>query len=175
MPGGIIICGLNGSGKTSLGSKLAASLGFKHMDIEDYCFLPSDTPYSFRSSREEWERAMLRDIHMSEGFVITAVSPMLCSEINSLCRLTVYLSAPLETRLARMKNRSIEKFGERVMPGGDMYESENKFYEFAAGRLPDSIEKQLDTLGCPVICADGARAVSFNVKYISEEWKKLRL
>ena len=35
---GICLCGLNGCGKTTLAKALAETLGFKHLDIENYYF-----------------------------------------------------------------------------------------------------------------------------------------
>lgn len=173
MSRGIMICGANGSGKTTLGKALAVYLGFRHMDIEEYYFLPSDIPYSLHRSREECAALMLSDIDKFGDFVITAVSPDFGSEINSLCKMAVYLYAPKELRLERIKKRSLEQFGERAQRGGNLFESENNFLSFAASRSVDDIEKRFDILTCPKIYADGAEVISKNVKIISEEWEKV--
>ena len=34
----------------------------------------------------------------------------------------IFMSAPLETRIERIKQRAIKEYGERVCEGGDMYE-----------------------------------------------------
>ncbi len=173
MPCGIMICGANGSGKTTLGQALAASLGFCHMDIEDYYFLPSDIPYSLHRSREECAELMLCDIYKFGDFIITAVSPGFGGEINSLCKMAVYLYAPKEVRLERIKKRSLEKFGERAAQGGDLFETENNFLRFSANRSVEDIEKRFEVLTCPKIYAEGERDISENVKIISEEWKRI--
>lgn len=59
---GIIICGGNVSGKTTLGRELAKALFYKHMDIEDYYFLDAPVPYSKSRSREEVCDLILQDI-----------------------------------------------------------------------------------------------------------------
>ncbi len=41
---GLLIMGLNGSGKTTPGRYLASQIGYTHMDIEDYYFLDSPIP-----------------------------------------------------------------------------------------------------------------------------------
>ena len=46
MAKGILILGLNGCGKTTLGRCLAARLGWQHMDAEDYFFLPAEIPFT---------------------------------------------------------------------------------------------------------------------------------
>ena len=146
---GIIICGANGSGKTTLGKALAAALGFKHMDIEDYYFLDSDVPYSCSRPRDEMLTLMLDDIEKYGRFVLTAVNGDFGDKIVSLYKMAVYLSAPLELRMERIKKRSFEKFGERMLKGGDMFEQENNFFEFAASRSMTKTEKWLETLRLP--------------------------
>lgn len=170
---GIIICGANGSGKTTLGKALAAALGFKHMDIEDYYFLNSDVPYSRSRPRDEMLTLMLDDIEKYEQFVLTAVNGDFGDEITSLYKMAIYLSAPLELRVERIKKRSFEKFGERMLEGGDMFEQESNFFEFAAARSMEKTEKWLETLRCPIIYADGTKDIADNVKIINSEWKKI--
>ncbi|MDO5327112.1 MAG: hypothetical protein Q4G00_10390 [Clostridia bacterium] len=41
---GIVICGLNGCGKSALARILARELGYLRMDVEDYYFRDSDIP-----------------------------------------------------------------------------------------------------------------------------------
>ncbi|MDE5858801.1 MAG: AAA family ATPase [Oscillospiraceae bacterium] len=170
---GIIICGANGSGKTTLGKALAAVLSFKHMDIEDYYFLDSDMPYSRSRLCDEMLTLMLDDIEKYGRFVLTAVNGDFGVEITSQYKMAVYLSAPLELRMERIKRRSFEKFGERMLKGGDMFEQENNFFEFAATRSMEKTKKWLDTLHCPVIYADGTKDIADNVKMINSEWKKI--
>lgn len=166
---GIMICGANGSGKTTLGKALAAALGFKHMDIEDYYFLDSDVPYSCSRPRDEMLTLMLDDIEKYGRFVLTVVDGDFGDKITSLYKMAVYISAPLELRIERIKKRSFEKFGERMLKGGDMFEQENNFFEFAAARSMEKTEKWLKTLRCPVIYADGTKGIEDNVKTIVEE------
>ena len=37
--------------------------------------------------------------------------------------------------MQRVKNRSFQKFGNRMLPGGDLYEQEEEFFEFVKSRL----------------------------------------
>lgn len=38
----ILICGLNDTGKSTLGKSLAAKLNYELRDIEDYCFMENN-------------------------------------------------------------------------------------------------------------------------------------
>ncbi len=165
---GICVCGLNGSGKTTLGAALAEKLGYKHMDVEDYYFTQTDNPYASARTRDEVEELLLEDIKQNPCFVFSAVNGNMNSEINSCYDLVVYLEVPLELRMKRIRQRAFDKFGDRVLPGGDMYEQEEKFFEFAEKRSPEKIEEWLKTLTCRVVKLDGSKPIEDNIKALVE-------
>lgn len=173
MPHGIIIFGANGVGKSTLGRELAQILNFKHMDIEDYYFINSEIPYSMSRTREEVEHLMLSDIEKHDFFIISAVIGDLGEKINSMYDYAVFLSAPLETRIRRIKQRAYEQYGERVCVGGDMYEQELKFVDFVASRSLKKIDIWAKKLTCPIICIDGTKPISENVKHVASEYLSL--
>jgi cytidylate kinase len=104
---GIIVFGENGSGKTTLGRELARILNFKHMDIEDYYFLESEIPYTYKRSHEDFLQLMLADIEKYRSFVLSAVNGVWDSDgkITLMYDLAVYISAPLELRIKRIEQR----------------------------------------------------------------------
>lgn len=154
-PHGILVFGANGSGKTTLGHELARILNFKHMDIEDYYFKKAEIPYTNTRSREECTDLMLADIIKHRVFVISAVTGDFGDIIPRFYKLAVYISAPKEIRMERIKQRDVERFGNRVRKGGDMYKQQQDFYDFAASRPLERIEKWAETLVCPVVRIDG--------------------
>ena len=172
-PHGIIIFGANGSGKTTLGRELARILGFNHMDIEDYCFEQSEIPYAKPRSREEYLNLMLADIEKHHSFVITTVSGDLGDVIPNYYRLGVHLSAPHELRMKRVRERSYQQHGKRVVKGGDMYEQEQKFFDFAASRPLSKIDRWAETLTCPVIHIDGTENWRENAEIIAKQYYAL--
>ncbi|MDD4495501.1 MAG: AAA family ATPase, partial [Eubacteriales bacterium] len=156
-PHGIIIFGANGSGKTTLGRELARILNFKHMDIEDYAFVKSDIPYTNGRSKEECIDLMITDIKKHRLFVISAVTGDFGETIPQFYELAVYISAPKEIRMERIKRREIKRFGDRVLEGGDMYEQRQRFHDFVASRSLEGIEKWAETLMCPMLRIDGTK------------------
>ena len=163
---GICVCGLNGSGKTTLAGALAKELSFKHMDIEQYYFTSTDNPYASSRTKEEVERLLLEDIKQNPCFVFSAVNGDMTLEINENYALVVYLDVPLDMRMKRIRQRAIDKFGNRILPGGDMYEQEEQFFSFAETRTPEKIEDWLKTVNCKVIRLDGTRPIPENVEVI---------
>ena len=163
---GICVCGLNGSGKTTLANALAKELNFKHMDVETYYFSATDNSYSSPRTREEVEKLLLEDIKKNPCFVFSAVNGNMASDINEHYDLIIYLEVPLKVRMERIRQRAIEKFGDRVLPGGDLYEQEEKFFQYAEKRAPDKIENWLTTFPCNILRLDGTKPLQENVRMI---------
>ena len=168
---GICICGLNGSGKTTLAASLARSLDYKHMDIEDYYFLPSNIPYSHPRTKEEVIPLVIEDMLKNPCFVFSYIKGDMTPEINEKFDLVVYLDVPKDIRMKRIRQRAFDKFGERVLVGGDMYEQEEAFFKMVSGRDDTAIKAWLDTLSCKVIILDGTKPIENNIQIILEEIK----
>ncbi len=167
MPDGILIFGANGSGKTTIGKALAQKLNWKHMDIENYVFLPSHLPYTKQRSRENCLRLMHADVQQCHGFVLSAVTFSWDAALLSHLRLAAYLSAPVTLRRARIMQRAMQQHGARVCPGGDMYEQQQRFVHFAATRPLASIEQWGQTLPCPVLPLDTTVPIEETVEHIA--------
>lgn len=173
MPRGIMVFGANGSGKSTLGPAVARALRFKYMDIEEYRFVKSDIPYTARRSREDCIKFMRTDIKRHGSFVISAVIGDFGEEISSMFQLAAWISAPLETRLERIRRRSWEQYGARVQAGGDLYEQNLRFLNFVASRSLSGIERWAETLSCPVIQVDGTKSVAENTERIIRQFLKI--
>ena len=167
---GIIICGMNGSGKSTLGRALAESLGWRFMDNEDLYFPKTDPlhPFAIERTQEEVERLLLEEVQRDERFVFAAVRGNYGAEVLPYYKAAVLVETPREIRLHRVKERSFRKFGERMLPGGDLYESEKGFYDLIAARPEDYATRWLAGLDIPVLRVDGTKTVGENVTLIAE-------
>jgi adenylate kinase family enzyme len=157
MKSGILICGLNGAGKTTIALKLTKITQSKHIDIEDYAFLSSEIPYSRPRSSEKIACLLLAEIEKYPQFIFSAVDGNFGDEIVNYFGFIILVDTPLEIRIERIKKRSFEKFGNRILEGGDLYEQEQKFLDFVANRELSSVENWTKTLNCPVLRIDGTR------------------
>ena len=166
MTRGILIVGLNGCGKTTLGRALAARLGWLRLDVEDYYFPDMTVPYANARSKDEVRRRMLEDIRAYGDFVLSSVRADLGEAIRSHAALAAWLQAPAGLRMSRIEQRELQRFGARVLPGSDMYEGQRRFHAMAAARTDASVEEILIGLDCPVLALDAALPIEVNVERI---------
>lgn len=168
MKTGIIICGLNGTGKSTVGKALAEELGCYFIDSEDLYFSKQNDDYSFSAQRtdEEAKEILFNKIEKHKDFVFASVKGNYGEDFYSFIKYAVLLDVPNDIRLQRVKNRSYQKFGNRMLPNGDLYEQEEAFFRFVESRKESTVEKWLSGLNCPVIRLDGTKPVEENVNYI---------
>lgn len=170
---GIIICGLNGSGKSTLGKALAEKLDFYFIDNEDLYFPKTNPNYVYSSprTREKVEKLLFREIRTHEDFVFVSVKGDYGEHILPFFRYVVLIDVPKDIRTQRVRNRSFQKFGDRMLMGGDLYEQEKRFFEFVESRPENTVEEWIQSLKCPIpiIRIDGTKSIEENVDFIIEQ------
>lgn len=180
---GIIIYGATGSGKTTLGKELAQRLGFLHLDIDDYIWRwDTEIPYTIFRPREERIEGLMNAVSKCRHFVMTGSMWSIREFFNPLFELAVFLTVPVEIRINRLHARELAMFGERILEGGDMYEQHIKFLsdsaQYDTGEPPLLCLKQHEQwtaeLPCPVLRADGAKAIPENAAWIAEQFLQLK-
>ena len=161
----ILVCGLNGAGKSTFGRALAEKLGYVWMDIEDFYFparAPGE-PYAASRSREEVSAVLTAAVKARDRFVLSSVALDYGREAEACLDLAVFLHAPDDLRLARVRSRSYEKFGERMLPGGELYEQEERFFGMVKSRTEEMVSSWLARTRLPVLHLDGTLPVERNI------------
>ena len=110
---------------------------------------------------------MMNEVREHEDFLFAAVRGDYGEAVQKLFRYVIVVEVPKEIRLERVRNRSFQKFGDRMLPGGDLYEQEEAFFHMIADRGERFVEEWVDTVNCPVIRVDGTKPVKINVEYIA--------
>ena len=168
MYNGIAIIGLNGAGKSTLAHVLAKKLHYFEIDVEDYYFpaqrssrinaLEGKTsadanfiPYLSPKAKSEVEFAIRKDINCYPQFVLSGVTLNWSESILSQIDIAFYLHVPLNERLQRIRSREAQRFGSRILPGGDMYDQHIEFLNKVENRSEQEITRSLENLSCPVV------------------------
>ena len=165
---GILICGLNGAGKSTLGKALASRMGYAFIDTEDLYFPEKDSVFDYSNprSKEEVVRSLESKIKDNSRFVFASVKGDYGNEfINALDHI-VLVDVPKDVRNQRVRARSLQKLGGKMLPGGDLYEKEQKWFAIVDRRPDDYVLTWLKTIKCPVIRVDGTLPVEDNIKYL---------
>lgn len=127
----IHIYGASGSGTSTLGRKISEELGYKFIDTDDYFWLPTNPQYTTKRSKEERIALMKKDILENENVVISGSLVDWGDELIPLFTLAIRLVTDTDIRIERLKTREKQKFGDRIIPDGDMYTNHMEFIEWA--------------------------------------------
>lgn len=154
----ILICGLNGSGKSTIGKELSKLLGYEYRDAEDYYFDNND--YSTPRSKVEVCKLLYNDMMNYPNFIFSSVKGNYGSDVELLFTCAIYIVVDKETRMKRIRNRSYLQFGDRMLEGGDLYEREEEFFNFVSNRDNNEVINWLKSLNIPVIQIDGTLPIN---------------
>ena len=165
---GILISGLNGAGKSTIGRMLADRMGYEFIDNEDLWFPKADSSYTFSGPRSEEEviRLLEERIRENNRFIFAAVKGNYGDKLTASLDHIVLVEVPKQIPSRRVRDRSYQKFGDRILPGGDLHDKEEKWFSLTDSRPDAYVTDWLETVDCPVIRIDGTRPVEENVDYL---------
>ena len=132
IPNRLHILGASGSGTTTFAAALAAKYGHRHLDTDDFYWLPTDPPYQQKRPREA-RLALLRSaLAESASWVL---SGSLCGWGDPLIPefdLIVFLIVPTEIRLERLRARELNRYGPALLRcGGNLHQASADFLDWA--------------------------------------------
>ena len=133
LPDRIHLLGASGSGTTTLAAAVAARHGHRHLDTDDFYWLPTDPPYQTKRARQARLELLSTALAASPAWVL---SGSLCGWGDPLIvrfELIIFLDVPTEVRLERLRSRELMRYGpEAIAPGGRLHEAHVTFLEWAA-------------------------------------------
>lgn len=159
------ILGASGTGKSTLAALLAERLGVPHFDGDDYYHLPTDPP--FREQRTPEARCALleRDLAGLDAWTLSGGVATWTPAPAIHATLLVFLWLPPAIRLERLERRERERYGARILPGGDMASDHAEFLAWTRGYEDGTAEgtntrplheEALRRASCPVLRLCGA-------------------
>lgn len=169
------IFGASGSGTSTLAAALAAKHGRRHLDTDDFYWLPTDPPFAQPRPREA-RLPLVRDaLARSPSWVL---SGSLCGWGDPLIPefdLVIFLVVPTEVRLARLRAREAGRYGpEAIAPGGALHGAHLAFLDWAGRYDTGDVEMRsralheawIRTLPGAVLRLEGVRPVAEQVAEI---------
>lgn len=171
MEKGIMICGLNGSGKARWAALWLSPWGISSLTMR-ICSFQKQIPticLPLRVPVRRLSASLQRLCQAHPNFVFSAVRGDYGEVVPKLYRCVIRVEVPKEIRLQRVQRRSYEKFGARMLPGGDLHVQESAFFAMVADRTEQYVAQWVATLHCPVLRVDGTRPVAENVAFIRQE------
>ena len=175
LPNRIHIVGASGSGTSSLAVEMATRYGHRHLDTDDYFWPQTVPPYREKRPREE-RLALLRQASRdSKSWVL---SGSLCGwgdPLISEFEVVVFLAVPTPVRLARLRVRESERYGQHaIASGGELHGAHMEFLDWAGRYDTGGLEMRsralheawLATVSCPVMELEGDRSAGEQLERI---------
>ncbi|MHC8340555.1 ATP-binding protein [Pseudomonas sp. HLT2-19-2] len=158
----IYITGASCAGVTTLGQNVATVLGVRHVDVDDYYWMPTNPP--FTTKRPPSERvSLIQQKFADEDGLLTGSCMGWGDALITHVDLIVFVVTPTPVRLERLAAREKQRFGNRIAPGGDMHGIHVAFREWASqyddpnfsGRNRAWHEAWISEQSAPVLRIDG--------------------
>ena len=126
----IHLLGPSCSGTSTLGKLISEKYSIPWFDTDDIFWIKTDPP--FTEKRERGERIkLLEDIFAENGSWVLSGSAMGWGDfIRGYADIIIYKYAEQETRMKCLLARERERYGNRIKPGNDMYETHMEFAEW---------------------------------------------
>lgn len=162
----IMICGLNGCGKSTLGKVLANELNYLHKDIEEYYFNgDGDYKYDKPQDKASVVKNVEADFDKYDDIIFSSCKGDY-GNVSDKLDLVIHINLDRETRMKRVKQRSFDLFGDRILPGGDLFEREHAFFDKIYHKDGNDIIRWFNDLGCNKLEVDGLKSTEENVRFI---------
>jgi len=163
----IHILGASGSGTSTLGKALSERFGCAWIDTDSIYWEQTDPPFQVSRPFGERVRMIEEAMRANPRCVISGWMGSAGDAFLSRFNLIIWLHVPTELRIRRLRAREATRFGLRILPGGDMYETHQAFLDYAGQYDEGGMDirsyarqkKWLEQAACPMLELDGARGL----------------
>jgi adenylate kinase family enzyme len=127
----IYITGASCSGVTTLGRLLASASGVRHVDCDDFYWFPTNPPFTTKRPPDDRIR-LIREELGEDGWVLSGSFDGWGDTLIERVDMIVFLYTPTPIRMERLMARERARYGDRLLPSGDMYEIHIAFAAWAS-------------------------------------------
>lgn len=163
----IHITGAAGAGTTTLGKAMSEKFGHLHFDTDDFFWEQTDPPFTQKREIEKRQEQLKRAMDRAQKCVISGSLTEWGDVFIHRFDLVIYVFAPTEIRLKRLQEREFQRFGNRILPDGDMFEEHQAFIKWAGQYDTGGVDicsalhhqQWLKHVACPVVRVDGTASI----------------
>ncbi|MEP3112461.1 hypothetical protein [Nisaea sp.] len=164
LPQRLHVFGASGSGTSTFGRAWADRFGHKHLDTDDFYWVPTEPPFQQKRSAQERIRLLKQAFDEAGNWILTGSMVSWGEPLIDNFQLAVFVYTPFNLRLERLIAREEGRFGaEALEPGGAHYDAHMAFIEWAASydtggpeiRSLKMHEAWMERLPCPVVRVSG--------------------
>ena len=173
--------GASCAGSTTLGNALAEQLSYTYFDTDTYFWEPADIPFSVKRDPVLRNKMLENDIENHNNNIVGGSIINWGDEWRTKFDLIVFLYIPKEIRIARLIDRELERYGDKIYTDAALNKIHHDFITWASG-YDDNItngrnfaahETWLNKLSCPVLKITGDTTVNQRVEIVTETINKL--
>ncbi|QLY39702.1 AAA family ATPase [Hujiaoplasma nucleasis] len=177
----INIFGSSGSGTTTLAKSLSEIYDFYHIDIDDIMWEKTDPPFTIRRDNQVIKKDMHEILKNHQNTIISGAIVNIYDELKENIDLYIYMNLDIETRIKRINRRELNRFGKRVLPGGDLYDKHQEFLQWVSDyeHNPEYLRSRrqhlswLDGVSKPVLRITDELSIEELLKIVGSYIKKL--
>jgi cytidylate kinase len=177
----ILIFGASGSGATTLGRELAITLGYVHLDSDEYYWKLTEPPYQEKIPREERIRRLTEDFSNNQNVVLSGSLVSWGPYWHTAFDLAVFLYLPPAIRMARLEIREAERNKNRAKTA--LTEAiTREFLDYVrqydepdfTGRSLTVHNQWIKLLGCPVLRIERDIPLTEKVDWVQNKIQQLK-
>ena len=106
----LLLIGASGSGTTTLGKALSEVTSFPHLDVDDYYWKPTNSPYQIKLELGERIQNLLTDFEKHENAIVSGSLISWGTYWQTAFDLVVFVTLDKEIRMQRLQQREVERY-----------------------------------------------------------------
>jgi adenylate kinase family enzyme len=126
----IHLLGPSCSGTSTLGTLIAKKYDIPWYDTDDIFWIKTDPPFTTKRERNERINILKEIFEKNNSLVLSGSAREWGDFIKDHLDIIIYKYVKQETRIKRLLEREKNRYGNRIDPGNDMYESHKEFVEW---------------------------------------------
>jgi adenylate kinase family enzyme len=127
----IHILGPSGSGTTTLGKAICESFNITHFDSDDFFWIKTEPPFTTKRPLNDRIDLLIKTLNNNKSWVLSGSSINWGDYLLENSDLIIHLYINQDVRMKRLLTREIERYGDRIKPGNDMYKAHIEFIDWA--------------------------------------------